>query len=85
MRRLMRRANRFAGCVGRASAGPRSRFGVRADLLPALRALLGVENSLAHADGFRRDFDELVVGDELDGLFEAQLAVRDQADGLVSA
>src|ERR1700692_75917 len=60
-------------------------FGIGADLLPALGALLRVENFLAQADGFGRDFDKFVVGDELDGLFEAQLAVRDEANGLVGA
>src|ERR1700756_4341926 len=37
-------------------------FGVGADLLPAFGAFLCVENFLAQADGFRRDFDKLVVG-----------------------
>jgi hypothetical protein len=60
-------------------------FRVGADLLPAARAFLGVENFFAQADGFRRDLDELVVGDEFDGLLEAQLAVGNQADGLVGA
>src|SRR5579863_4322570 len=41
-----------------------------ADLLPALGALLGVENFFAQADGFRGDLYEFVVGDELDGFFQ---------------
>src|SRR6266576_3435647 len=60
-------------------------FGVGADLLPAARALLWIENFFAETDGFRRDLDELVVRDEFDGLLEAQLAVRQQSNGLVGA
>jgi len=38
---------------------------------------------LREADGFGRNFDELVVGDEFDRLFEAEFAVRNEANGLV--
>src|SRR2546427_9944390 len=54
-----------------------------ADFLPAPRPLVRGEDFLPQANRFRRDLDEFVVGDEFDGLFEAQLAMRDQADGLI--
>src|SRR2546427_11377028 len=56
-----------------------------ANFLPAAGALVGLENFLAQADGFRRDFHVLIVRDKLDGLLEAQLAVRNQADRFVRA
>src|SRR5438067_2304220 len=49
----------------------RGGFGAGANLLPALGALLGVENFFAQAERFGCDFDVFVVGDVLDGLFEA--------------
>src|SRR5881296_4334089 len=56
-----------------------------ADFLPAARPLVGLQNFLAQTDGLRRDFHELVVGNKLDRLLEAQFAVRNQTDGLVRA
>src|SRR2546427_1187674 len=47
-----------------------------ADFLPAARALVGLQDFLAQANGFRRDFHELVVGNKFDGLLETQFAVR---------
>src|SRR5512137_2718143 len=46
-----------------------------ADFLPAARALVGLQNFLAQPDRFRRDFHEFVVGNEFDGLFQAQFAM----------
>src|SRR5208282_2398773 len=54
-----------------------------ADFLPALGALLGVEDFLAKADRFRSDFDVFVVGNELDGFLKRHIAGRDQPDGFV--
>jgi hypothetical protein len=45
-------------------------FVAGANFLPAARAPVGLQDFLAEADGFWRDLDELVVGDEFDGLFE---------------
>ena len=47
------------------------------DFLPAPGTLAGLENLLAQADGSGGNFDEFVVGNKLDGLLEAQLAVGD--------
>ena len=57
-----------------ASAG---RFLTGPDFLPAPGTLAGLENLLAQADGSGGNFDEFVIGNKLDGLLEAQLAVRD--------
>src|SRR5207249_294367 len=46
-------------------------------------ALLGVEHLFAQAQGFGSDLDVLVIGDVFDGLLEAELFVRDQANRLV--
>ena len=48
-----------------------------ADFLPAAGALVVLQNFFAEADGFGSDFDELVVGDEFDGLLQAELAMGD--------
>src|SRR5229473_2971246 len=56
-----------------------------ADFLPAARALVGLQNFLAQANRFRRDFHELVVGNKFNGLFETQFAVRNQANRFVRA
>src|SRR6266481_9718370 len=56
-----------------------------ADFLPAARTLVGLQNFLAEPDRLRRDFHELVVGDEFDGLLETQFTVRNQANRLVGA
>src|ERR1700685_4590889 len=61
------------------------RFQAGADFLPAARALVGLQNFLAQADGFRSDLDELIVGDEFDGLLQAQLAMWNEADCFVRA
>ena len=45
-------------------------FGAGADFLPPLRALLRIENFLAQANGLGGDFYVLIVGNELDRLFE---------------
>jgi len=42
-----------------------------ADFLPAAGAAVCLQNFFAEADRFGSDFYELVVGYELDGLFEA--------------
>src|SRR6202030_1646717 len=62
----------------------RDRFGAGLDFLPALGALLGVENFFAETDRFRRHFDVFIVGDEFDGFFKRHFARRDQANGFVS-
>src|SRR6266478_1558859 len=56
-----------------------------ADFLPAARALVGLQNLLAQADRLGRNLHKLVIGNEFDGLLQAQLAVRNQADGFVGA
>src|SRR5258708_27247944 len=56
-----------------------------ADFLPASRPFVGLQDLLAKPDGFRRDFHELVVGNEFDSLLETQFAVRDQANRFVRA
>src|SRR5260370_37568757 len=56
-----------------------------ADFLPAAWALVGLQNFLAQANRFRRDFHELVVGNKFKGLFETQFAVRNQTNSLVRA
>jgi hypothetical protein len=43
--------------------------------------LVGGEYPLPQADGFRSDFDQLIVVDELQRLLERELAKRHQADG----
>src|SRR5882672_6743450 len=50
------------------------------DFLPAAGALAELQNLFSEADGFGGDFDELVVGDEFDGLFEAELAMGNEAN-----
>src|SRR6516164_7779706 len=64
----------------RRSAG---RFLTGPDFLPAPGALAGLQHLLAQADGLGRNLDEFVVGNKLNGLLQAQLAVRDQAYGFV--
>src|ERR1035438_8868592 len=49
------------------------------DVLP----LVGLQDLFAQADAARRDFDELVVADEFDGLLEVENARRHQADAFV--
>jgi len=49
-----------------------SGFLAGANFLPAPRAFVGLQNFLAQADRFRRDFHVLVIGDELDSLLEAR-------------
>src|SRR5258708_36649638 len=56
-----------------------------ATFLPASWALVVLENFLAHADGFRRDFHVLVVGNEFDSLLEAQFAVGNESGRLLPA
>jgi hypothetical protein len=58
-------------------------FGAGADFLPALGALFRVEDFLAQPDGLRCDLNELVIGNEFDGLFKRHVARRYQSDGLV--
>jgi hypothetical protein len=41
--------------------------------------------TLAQTDRLRRQFDQFVIGDELDGAFQAQLDRRHQAHGFVGA
>ena len=60
-----------------AHSGSAGRFLTGPDFLPAPGTLAGLENLLAQADGSGGNFDEFVVGNKLDGLLEAQLAVRD--------
>src|ERR1700733_6008692 len=60
-------------------------FVAGANFLPAARPSVGLQDFLAEADGLWRDLDEFVVGDEFDGLLEAQFAVRNQSDGFVGA
>src|SRR5579859_6223571 len=54
-----------------------------ADFLPAAGAFAELQNLFAEADGFGGDFDEFIVGDELDGLFEAEFAMGNEANGFV--
>src|SRR5215469_12715537 len=68
-----------AGRTGR-SAG---RFLTSPDFLPAPGALAGLQYLLAQADRLGRNLDEFVVGNKLNGLLQAQLAVRDQPNGFV--
>ena len=49
------------------------------------RPLIFLEDLLAQPDRFRRDLDELIVPNELNGLFEIHHARRHQANGLVRA
>src|ERR1700682_1536524 len=56
-----------------------------AGFLPAAGAAIGLQDFFAEADRFGGDFHEFVVGDEFDGLLEAQFLVGDQADGFVGA
>jgi hypothetical protein len=42
-----------------------------------------LEVALAQANALRRDFDQLVVGDEFNGFFQRQLDRRFQAHGFV--
>src|SRR5271165_296874 len=46
-----------------------------------LFSLVGLQDAFAEAEGLGSDFYEFVVGDELDGLLEIQVAERDEADG----
>src|SRR5882757_7792469 len=54
-----------------------------ADFLPAAGAFAELQDLFAEADGFGRDFDEFVVGDEFHGLFEAEFAMGNEANGFV--
>src|SRR3989442_10454829 len=56
-----------------------------ADFLPATRALVGLQDFFAQTNRFRCDLHEFVVRNKLDSLLQAQLAVRNQADGFVRA
>src|SRR6266550_4950852 len=49
----------------------------------ALLSFVRLQDFLAQAQGFRSDFDELIIRDELDRLLEIQLAERNQADRLI--
>jgi len=49
----------------------------------ALLALIRLQNFLPEAQRFRGDFDEFVVGDKFDGLFEVQLLKRDEANSFI--
>ena len=49
----------------------------------SLHALFVVENGLAHAQALGGDLQQLVVGQELQALLQAQLPGRHQAQGLV--
>src|SRR5580692_12423676 len=60
-------------------------FVAGANLLPAERALVGLQDLFAKANRFRRDFHVLVVGDKFDRLLETELAMRNQPDGLIRA
>src|SRR3984957_445695 len=53
------------------------------DLLPALRAALGIEHFLAQANRFRGDLHEFVVSDKFDRLLERHVAGRNQTNGFV--
>lgn len=46
----------------------------------AFGAAVGLQDFFAQAERFGRDFDHLVLGDELDGLFEVHGAGRGEAD-----
>ena len=46
---------------------------------------VGRQDAFPQPDAFRRDFHELVVVDELDGLLEPEQPRRNQANGLVGA
>mgnify|MGYP000949930658 CR=1 FL=1 len=48
-------------------------------------ALVFREVAFAKTDRLGRDFDQLVVGDELDGRFERELDGRNQAHGFIRA
>jgi hypothetical protein len=50
-------------------------------LLPPVR----LQNLLPQAQRFGRDLDELIVGDEFDGLLEIEIAVRHQPDRLIGS
>src|SRR5262245_49821993 len=52
-------------------------------IVNALRPHVRRENALPKSYRLWRHFDQLIVVDELDRLFEAELARRNQADGLV--
>ena len=65
------------------SKGPGARSATREASVPGLRSLIRGEDALSEPDRAGRDFDQFVVVDELDRLFEVQLARRHQADGLV--
>src|SRR5260370_9270178 len=56
-----------------------------ADFLPAARALVGLQHLLAQADGLRRDFHVLIIGEALGGFLQHQFSVRNQAPYFVRA
>src|SRR5205807_2529406 len=49
----------------------------------ALLSLVRLQYFFSEAQGFRRDFNELIVGDEFDGLLQVQRLEWDEADGFV--
>lgn len=51
--------------------------------MPAAGAFAELQNFFAQADGFGGDFDEFIVGNEFDGLFEAEFAMGNEANGFV--
>ena len=53
--------------------------------LPVLRPLTGLKDSFPEPDGKRRDLHQLVVLDELKRLFQRQLPVRHEPEGLIGA
>src|SRR5882762_1061608 len=79
--RRVRQSTARSGCATKTLPG----FLAGADFLPAAGATVGLQDFFAEADGFGRDFHEFVVGDEFDGLLQAQFLMRDEANGFVGA
>src|SRR5438132_9548896 len=67
----------------RAAAGSSSQ--VLSSLATGSLALVRDEMPLADADRLGRDLDQLVIGDELDGVFERELNRRRKRDGFILA
>src|SRR5271170_5246330 len=52
-----------------------------ANLLPAPRPPVRLQHLFTQPDGLRRNLHKFIVGDEFDGLLQAEFAMRDQPDG----
>src|SRR6476469_952690 len=72
-------SSRFGGLVNGLARNASGGFAARA------LALVFLQKPLADADRLRRDLDKLVVGDELDRIFERQADRRRQQDRIVLA